>query len=40
MAVRWVSAAIQETEKKFRRARKDRDIGRLTEALEGIEAEE
>ena len=40
MAVRWVSAAIQELENKFRRVREYRDIERLTKALEGIETEE
>jgi transposase-like protein len=40
MAVRWVSAAIQEAEKKFRRVQGFRDIRKLTKALEGIEAED
>ncbi len=40
MVVRWVSAAIQEAEKKFRRVQGYRDIKKLTKALEGIEAED
>jgi len=40
MVVRWVSAAIQEAEKKFRRVQGFRDIEKLTKALEGIEAED
>jgi transposase-like protein len=40
MVVRWVSAAIQEAEKKFRRVQGYRDIEKLTKALEGIEAED
>jgi len=40
MAVRWVSSAIQEAEKKFRRVQGYRGIEKLTKALEGIEAEE
>jgi putative transposase len=40
MVVRWVSAAIQEAEKKFRRVQGFRDIEKLTKALEAIEAEE
>ena len=38
--MRWVSAAIQEAEKKFRRVQGYRDIETLTKALEGIEAED
>ena len=40
MAVRWVSAAIQEAEKKFRRVQGFRDIEKLTKTLERIEAED
>jgi transposase-like protein len=40
MAVRWVSAAIQEAEKKFRRVQGFRNIEKLMKALEGIEAED
>ena len=40
MVVRWVSAAIQEAEKKFRRVQGYREIEKLTRALEGIETEE
>jgi len=40
MVVRWVSTAIQEAEKKFRRVQGFRDIEKLTKALEGIEAED
>jgi putative transposase len=40
MVVRWVSAAIQEAEKKFRRVQGYRDIEKLMKALEGIEAED
>jgi len=40
MVVRWVSAAIQEAEKKFRRVQGYRDIEKLTKALEAIEAED
>ncbi len=40
MVVRWVSAAIQEAQKKFRRVQGYRDIAKLTKALEGIEAED
>lgn len=40
MVVRWVSAAIQEAEKKFRRVQGFRDIEKLTKALEAIEAED
>ena len=40
MVVRWVSSAIQEAEKKFRRVQGYRGIEKLTKALEGIEAEE
>ena len=38
--LRWVSAATQEADKKFRRVQGYRDIEKLTKALEGIEAEE
>ncbi len=40
MVVRWVSAAIQEAETKFRRVQGYRDIEKLTKALEGIEAKD
>jgi len=40
MVVRWVSAAIQEAQKKFRRVQGYRDLEKLTKALEGIEAED
>ncbi len=40
MVGRWVSTAIQEAEKKFRRIQGFRDIEKLTKALEGIEAED
>jgi transposase-like protein len=40
MVVRWVSAAIQEAEKKFRRVQGLRDIEKLMKALEGFEAED
>ena len=40
MAVRWVSAAIQEAEKKFRRVQGYHDIEKLAKVLEGIEAED
>ena len=40
MVARWVSAAIQEAQEKFRRVQGYRDIERLTKALEGIEAED
>ena len=40
MLVRWVSAAIQEAETKFRRVQEYRDIEKLTKALEGIKAED
>ena len=40
MVVRWVSAAIQEAEKNYRRVQGFRDIENLTKALEGIEAED
>jgi transposase-like protein len=40
MAVRWVSAAIQEAEKKFRRVQGFRDIEKLTKALKRVEAED
>jgi putative transposase len=40
MAVRWVSAAIQEAEEKFRRVQGFRDIEKLMKALEKIEAED
>jgi hypothetical protein len=40
MVVRWVSAAIVEAEKKFRRVQGWRDIERLGRALTVIEAKE
>ncbi len=40
MVVRWVSTAIQEAEKKFRRVQGYRDIEKLTKVLEGIEAKD
>ena len=40
MVVRWMSAAVQEAQKKFRRVPGYRDIAKLTKALEGIEAED
>ena len=40
MVVRWVSAAILEAEKKFRRVRGYRDIAKLIKALEWLEAED
>ena len=40
MAVRWVSAAIQEAEKKFRRVQGFRDIEKLTKALKRVETED
>jgi hypothetical protein len=40
MAVRWVSAAIVEAEKKFRRVQGWRDIEKLVRALTVIEAKE
>jgi transposase-like protein len=40
MVVRWVSAAIQEAEKKFRRVQGFRDIDKLTNALAQFEAKE
>ena len=40
MAVRWVSAAIQEAEEKFRRVQGFRDIDKLMNALEAIERED
>jgi hypothetical protein len=40
MAVRWVSAAIQEAEKKFRRVQGFRDIEKLMKALKRVEAED
>ncbi len=40
MVARWVSAAIQEAEKKFRRVQGFRDIEKLTKVLEEIEAED
>ena len=40
MVVRWVSAAIVEAEKKFRRVQGWRDIERLVRALDLIEAKE
>ena len=38
MVVRWVSAAIVEAEKKFRRVQGWRDIEKLVTALEELEA--
>jgi putative transposase len=40
MVVRWVSAAVLEAEKRFRRIRGYRDIEKLTKALEPFEAED
>ena len=40
MAVRWVSTAIQEAEKKFRRVQGFRDIEKLMKALERVETED
>jgi len=40
MVVRWVSAAIVEAEKKFRRVQGYRDIAKLMKALETFEAED
>ena len=40
MVVRWVSAAIVEAEKKFRRVQGWRDIEKLTRTLEAIETKE
>jgi transposase-like protein len=40
MVVRWVSAAIQEAEKKFRRVQGFRDIEKLMKALKRVEAED
>jgi hypothetical protein len=40
MVVRWVSAAIVEAEKKFRRVQGWRDIEKLVRALSVIEAKE
>ena len=40
MVVLWVSAAIQEAQKRFRRAQGYRDIEKLTKALERIWAED
>jgi transposase-like protein len=40
MVVRWVSAAILEAEKKFRRVQGYRDIAKLMKALETFEAED
>ncbi|UCG85007.1 MAG: transposase [Gemmatimonadota bacterium] len=40
MVVRWVSAAILESEKKFRRVQGYRDIAKLIKALEWLEAED
>ena len=37
MVVRWVSAAIVESEKKFRRVQGWRDIEKLITALKAIE---
>jgi hypothetical protein len=37
MVVRWVSAAIVEAEKKFRRVKGWRDIEKLVRALEASE---
>ena len=40
MVVRWVSAAIVEAEKKFRRVQGYRDIGKLVTALTDLETKE
>jgi hypothetical protein len=40
MVVRWVSAAIRETQEKFPRLQGYRDIEKLTKVLEGIETED
>ena len=40
MVVRWVSAAIVEAEKKFRRVHGWRDITKLVSALDELEAKE
>ena len=40
MVVRWVSAAIVEAEKKFRRVQGWRDIEKLVRALGVFEAEQ
>ena len=40
MVVRWVSAAIVEAEKRFRRVRDYRQIAKLMKALETFEAED
>ena len=40
MVVRWVSAAIVEAEKKFRRVQGWRDIKKLVQALKAIEQEQ
>ncbi len=40
MVVRWVSAAIVEAEKKFRRVQGWRDIAKLVTALEELEPNE
>jgi len=40
MVIRWVSAAIVEAEKKFRRIQGFRDIEKLTRALDAIETNE
>ncbi len=40
MAVRWVSAAIVEAEKKFRRVQGWRDIEKLVSVLNDLETKE
>ena len=40
MVIRWVSAAIVETEKKFRRVQGWRDIKKLVQALTAVEQEQ
>jgi hypothetical protein len=37
MVIRWISAAIVEAEKKFRRVQGWRDIKKLVQALKAIE---
>jgi transposase-like protein len=40
MIVRWVSAALLEAQKHFRRIRGSRDLPRLLQALQALEAEQ
>ena len=40
MIVRWVSAAVLEAGRRFRRVRGYRDLSKLVQALETIEAKE